>query len=223
MMRAFTAAILLALALVRSASAETLELAGTAWVFGASGLSSDDHDHTIRGKGRPLTGSSCCERFVVAFPTESTFSLRHYYVEIATGRVRRRAHSLALVPDARSRATLLWWLENQIEAFWNTGPFDLALNLRLTRSLGQSVRVTLGEGAGERSLYIGLRFQGDLRNIDRTQGPSPAPGRIRGSATYGTPFRGEDEIEEPSPLPPIRPCDDDPPSTSSYRPDYCRR
>jgi hypothetical protein len=222
MTRACTAAILLALGLVRSAPAEPLELAGTAWVFGSSGLGSDDHSHTIRGKGRPLTGSSCCERFVVAFPTESTFSLRHYSVEIATGRVRRRARSLTLAPDARSRAKLLWWLENELESFWN-GPFDRDLNLRLTSSLGQSLRVTLGEGVAERRLQIGLRFQGDLRSIDRTQGPSPAPGRIRGSAAYGASFRGEDEIDDPSPLPPIRPCDDDPPDTSSYRPDYCRR
>ncbi len=231
------------LLLATAVPARSQDLAGTAYFFSGSAGEGKreklDHHNVTRGRGRPLKGSSCCEYFVVAFPTDDTFSLRHGVFEIATGSVQARRGRLVLVPDGPSRDGLLWWLENQLESFWNAGVFDLGLNLRLTQLVGQSMVVKLKTvGDDTRGTFrLALSYRGELRDFDRRRVGRLFTGPVRGRATYdevgaGTyPIADLDDGDGPYPLPPIRQCGDEDAFGDGFDagvpaawpgPDYCR-
>src|SRR6266852_2159457 len=70
--RWYLATLPLALALLLSTPALSLEVGGTAWHFDGSEHNSklnEDLHVTVTSGRKPLKGSSCCEAFVLAFPT----------------------------------------------------------------------------------------------------------------------------------------------------------
>src|SRR5262245_18045112 len=91
--------------------ATAADQAGTAWIFsGSRELTTRELDwhHVMHGHAPgKLCGSSCCESFAIAFPTNETFSLRHDGYETATGAVQSRRAGLVLVPDPPSVDRLL--------------------------------------------------------------------------------------------------------------------
>ena len=200
--------------------AQAVDLAGTAWVFSGS----QDYDkngkvdsrHEMRGRKRPLKGSSCCESLFVAFPTNETFSLRHEPYVIATGVVQGKGPNLTLRPDEPSRGMLLWWLENQLESFWNAGVFDLDLNLWLTTLSSNSIKVKLESVRGEQvaTLKLNLGFRGEIRGFDHTRVRGLVTGPVRGKATIEgkrdviLSLQELDEYYPGYPLPPILSCDE---------------
>lgn len=247
-LRAWRLVGLLLVLVMLAGTASAQDLTGTAWIF----TGSDDYDksgkldrrHAIRGRRGRLAGSSCCQYFVVVFPTNDRFSLRHEGYVVATGGVQRRRSGLALVPDAESLGTLLWWLENEIEFFWNVGVTDLSLNLQLMELTRQSMVVTVKNAGGDvrRALRLGFRFRGEVRGFDRARVRRFAAGPVRGEASFrekGTAVMSIADLEELDPgypLPPVRSCEELAREEEEFfatlnafrpaawrRPDFCRR
>lgn len=222
--------------LLGTTSARAASLAGTIWSLSGGGVASGGHrfaqDRHLRmraGGSGILGGSSCCEDFSLAFPSNEAASLRHKGYEIATGSTRIHGSTVDLIPDQASLGVLAWWAENEIEFFWNGGPFDLALNLRVERITAHSLRLQLpSPRAGERgTLRLAFKFAGTVLNVQNVRrfGPGPA----HGSVTFvgsGSPVASEEEDTGPSPYPPIVACDAETGIESAARawphPDYCR-
>jgi hypothetical protein len=214
-----------------------VDLGGTAWSFDGyvqNPKLNEDVYVTLAGRRKPLSGSSCCEAFEIAFPTNDSFSLRHRGYEIATGQLRTRKGGFALKPDAASEATLLWWLENEVEFFWNIPVFDLGLRLRLDVLKHSSLRLGIKTAGGQIQGTLKLNFGvgGSVLAVDPTHVRGFAAGRVRGTVRYAERASGMVPIEETSasPYPPIVPCESDSAEIRSRdftpqswsEPDYCR-
>jgi hypothetical protein len=194
---------------------------GTAWILDGSGgyhkNETLDRHHVIHGShGGRLAGSSCCERFVLAFPTNDTFSLRHEGYVVATGQVRPQRAGLALVPDEASTGSLLWWLENDLEFFWHVGVTDIGLNLRLTELAHSSMVLSVKNVRGQMRATLKLRFKfrGEVRDFDRSRVRRLSTGPIGGTASFkegGVDLVSLADFEEYDPgypLPPVQSCED---------------